>query len=256
MKPVLPSVILVLAPLAALHAADVPSSAKPNIIFILADDYGIPGVGCYGGAYKTPNLDALAAGGVRFERCYSAPLCARRGRCACSAATPSAPACSTTAAARRRGRTRKSASPRRSSRPATPPRWPASGASSPTSKRPRRDGRGASTSSCAGTSPRANATGSPALNKNGQLVPVTDDELRAGHVSRIRRGLHPASPRRAVLRLLPDAADPRADPAHARQPAGRRGRSRAKARATARCTPTTSPTSTRPSASSSPRSTR
>jgi arylsulfatase A-like enzyme len=75
MKPVLPFAILVLAPLAALHAADVPSSAKPNIIFILADDYGIPGVGCHGGAYQTPNLDALAAGGVRFERCYSAPLC-------------------------------------------------------------------------------------------------------------------------------------------------------------------------------------
>ncbi|MCX7826541.1 MAG: sulfatase-like hydrolase/transferase, partial [Verrucomicrobiae bacterium] len=49
---------------------------KPNIIFILADDYGIPGVGCYGGAFKTPHLDALAAGGVRFERCYAAPLCA------------------------------------------------------------------------------------------------------------------------------------------------------------------------------------
>jgi len=56
--------------------ADGGASSKPNIIFILADDYGIPGVGCYGGAYKTPNLDSLAAGGVRFERCYSAPLCA------------------------------------------------------------------------------------------------------------------------------------------------------------------------------------
>ena len=64
----LPALLL---PCALLHAAE-----KPNIIFILADDYGIPGVGCYGGAYKTPNLDALAAGGVRFERCYSAPLCA------------------------------------------------------------------------------------------------------------------------------------------------------------------------------------
>jgi len=51
-------------------------SGKPNIIFILADDYGIPGVGCYGGIYKTPQLDALAAGGIRFERCFSAPLCA------------------------------------------------------------------------------------------------------------------------------------------------------------------------------------
>jgi len=52
------------------------SAVKPNILFILADDYGIPGVGCYGGAFKTPNLDSLAAGGVRFERCFSAPLCA------------------------------------------------------------------------------------------------------------------------------------------------------------------------------------
>ena len=76
MKPVLPFVIFVLAPLAVLHAADAPPPGKPNIIFILADDYGIPGVGCYGGAFKTPNLDALAAGGVRFERCFAAPLCA------------------------------------------------------------------------------------------------------------------------------------------------------------------------------------
>jgi arylsulfatase A-like enzyme len=57
-------------------AADTAAQSKPNIIFILADDYGIPGVGCYGGAYKTPHLDALAAGGVRFERCFAAPLCA------------------------------------------------------------------------------------------------------------------------------------------------------------------------------------
>jgi arylsulfatase A-like enzyme len=65
---------LFLAPPAAL-CADAPKASKPNIIFILSDDYGIPGVGCYGGAYKTPNLDALAAGGVRFEQCFSAPLC-------------------------------------------------------------------------------------------------------------------------------------------------------------------------------------
>jgi arylsulfatase A len=49
---------------------------KPNIIFILADDLGMPGVGCYGGIFKTPNLDKLAAGGMRFEYCFSAPLCA------------------------------------------------------------------------------------------------------------------------------------------------------------------------------------
>src|SRR5437762_12444640 len=53
-----------------------PASAKPNIILILADDLGIDGVGCTGGIYKTPNIDALAAGGTRFEYCFAAPLCA------------------------------------------------------------------------------------------------------------------------------------------------------------------------------------
>src|SRR6185369_11199146 len=48
---------------------------KPNSILIFSDDYGTPGVGCYGGQYKTPNLDALAAGGLRFTHCYSMPLC-------------------------------------------------------------------------------------------------------------------------------------------------------------------------------------
>ncbi len=52
------------------------AAAKPNIIFILADDLGLPALGCYGGVYKTPNLDALAAGGARFEHCFAAPLCA------------------------------------------------------------------------------------------------------------------------------------------------------------------------------------
>ncbi|MCU0914420.1 MAG: sulfatase-like hydrolase/transferase [Planctomycetes bacterium] len=59
------------------------STGKPNIIFILADDYGIGGVGCYGSdGYKTPNLDALAQAGLRYESCYAMPLCApTRGAC-------------------------------------------------------------------------------------------------------------------------------------------------------------------------------
>ncbi len=48
---------------------------KPNIIFILSDDVGLDDIGCYGGGFKTPNIDALAAGGTRFEYCYSSPLC-------------------------------------------------------------------------------------------------------------------------------------------------------------------------------------
>jgi len=56
-------------------AADAASPAKPNIIFILSDDVGMGNIGCYGGAFKTPNIDALAAGGTRFEHCFANPLC-------------------------------------------------------------------------------------------------------------------------------------------------------------------------------------
>jgi arylsulfatase A len=57
--------------------ADTPSTpAKPNIIFILADDLGIGSESCYGADhFKTPNVDALAKSGMKFEHCYSAPLC-------------------------------------------------------------------------------------------------------------------------------------------------------------------------------------
>jgi len=53
-------------------------AGRPNIVFILSDDYGLDGVGCYGSdrhKNRTPNLDSLASGGIRFERCYSTPLC-------------------------------------------------------------------------------------------------------------------------------------------------------------------------------------
>ena len=56
--------------------ADKSAPDKPNIIFILADDYGITGAGSYGGIYKTEHLDALAKGGIRFDYCFSMPLCA------------------------------------------------------------------------------------------------------------------------------------------------------------------------------------
>lgn len=62
--------LLMLAPALAAEAP------KPNIIFILADDLGIDGVGCYGSdKHKTPNIDKLATSGTRFETCYAAPLC-------------------------------------------------------------------------------------------------------------------------------------------------------------------------------------
>ncbi|MBC7820157.1 MAG: sulfatase-like hydrolase/transferase, partial [Planctomycetaceae bacterium] len=67
---------LVLVIFSAMPASAADSPRPPNIIFILADDLGIPAIGCYGGAYKTPHLDALAASGTRFENCFAAPLCA------------------------------------------------------------------------------------------------------------------------------------------------------------------------------------
>jgi arylsulfatase A-like enzyme len=50
--------------------------SKPNIIFVLADDLGLDGVSCYGAdAHHTPQIDALAASGLRFQTCYASPLC-------------------------------------------------------------------------------------------------------------------------------------------------------------------------------------
>jgi len=49
---------------------------KPNIIVMMADDFGFECLSCNGGGpYKTPNIDALAAGGVRFTNCHAQPLC-------------------------------------------------------------------------------------------------------------------------------------------------------------------------------------
>jgi arylsulfatase len=49
--------------------------AAPNIVIILADDMGFSDIGCYGGEIHTPNLDALAAGGVRFTQFYNTGRC-------------------------------------------------------------------------------------------------------------------------------------------------------------------------------------
>ncbi len=49
---------------------------KPNIIFIMLDDLGKEWIGCYGAEdIKTPNIDALAAGGMKFDNAYSMPQC-------------------------------------------------------------------------------------------------------------------------------------------------------------------------------------
>jgi arylsulfatase A-like enzyme len=50
-------------------------AAPPNIIYILADDMGFSDIGCYGGEIDTPNLDALAKGGLRFTQFYNTARC-------------------------------------------------------------------------------------------------------------------------------------------------------------------------------------
>ncbi len=49
--------------------------ARPNIIVILADDMGFSDIGCYGSEIRTPNLDRLAKGGLRFTQFYNAARC-------------------------------------------------------------------------------------------------------------------------------------------------------------------------------------
>ncbi len=60
-----------------LSAADPSASRPPNVIFILADDLGYAELGCYGNRFnETPNLDWLAAHGMRFTQAYAAaPVC-------------------------------------------------------------------------------------------------------------------------------------------------------------------------------------
>ena len=62
------------AALAGCTAAPEPSD-RPNIVVIMADDMGYSDIGSYGGEITTPNLDALAANGLRFRRFYNAARC-------------------------------------------------------------------------------------------------------------------------------------------------------------------------------------
>ncbi|MFA6174106.1 MAG: arylsulfatase [Kiritimatiellales bacterium] len=55
--------------------AEAPAAARPNIVFILADDLGWADVGFHGPDIKTPNIDRLAAEGVKLEAFYAMPVC-------------------------------------------------------------------------------------------------------------------------------------------------------------------------------------
>ena len=61
-----------LTAMTTLHAAE---SNRPNIIVILTDDMGFSDIGPYGGEIQTPNLDKLAAGGMKFSQFYNCAKC-------------------------------------------------------------------------------------------------------------------------------------------------------------------------------------
>jgi arylsulfatase A-like enzyme len=60
-------------PLATMSQCTKQELSRPNVIFILLDDYGYADLGCYGSQfYETPNIDRLATEGVRFTDAYAA----------------------------------------------------------------------------------------------------------------------------------------------------------------------------------------
>lgn len=53
----------------------IPVDTRPNIIYIMADDLGYSDLGCYGGEVSTPNLDQLAANGIKLKKFYNNSRC-------------------------------------------------------------------------------------------------------------------------------------------------------------------------------------
>ncbi len=64
------------ASFAVVAACAAAPATRPNLIVILADDLGAKELGCYGNKdYRTPHLDQLARTGVKFETCFTSPVC-------------------------------------------------------------------------------------------------------------------------------------------------------------------------------------
>ena len=62
--------------------APAPTPAKaPNILFIVLDDVGFSDIGCYGSEIRTPRMDALAAGGLRYNNFHVTAMCSPTRAC-------------------------------------------------------------------------------------------------------------------------------------------------------------------------------
>jgi arylsulfatase len=72
---------LVIGSLLWLVATSTFADTKPNIIYIMSDDMGYSDIGCYGSEIATPNLDSLAANGLRFTQFYNTARCCPTRAC-------------------------------------------------------------------------------------------------------------------------------------------------------------------------------
>jgi len=60
----------------AMASAAAPAGSKPNFVFIFTDDQGYADLGCFGSTtIKTPNVDKMAAEGIKFTDFHAAPVC-------------------------------------------------------------------------------------------------------------------------------------------------------------------------------------
>jgi arylsulfatase A-like enzyme len=80
MKRYAPLLLIIAAGLGAMRQSSAQATRgpgdRPNVILIMADDVSWEAFGCYGAEdYETPHIDALAASGLRFQHCYSTPIC-------------------------------------------------------------------------------------------------------------------------------------------------------------------------------------
>jgi len=69
-------ILLSVVCVSAVQISAATSGRTPNLIVIMADDIGASELACYGNpTHRTPNLDQLARTGVKFETCFTAPVC-------------------------------------------------------------------------------------------------------------------------------------------------------------------------------------
>src|SRR6476661_9777032 len=58
-----------------------PAPGAPNVVVIILDDVGFAQLGCFGSDMATPNIDALAAGGLRYNRFHVTAMCSPTRAC-------------------------------------------------------------------------------------------------------------------------------------------------------------------------------